>query len=93
MNTGNDILGQPALTTTQICKLLGFTVTAAFLENELGIPPDERTKTANLWLVVRFASICSALSTRVLRAGTDFTAEHLVGGVSCRARLFDGAGA
>ena len=65
MSKANHIMGQPAITTTQICQMLGFTVSAQFIEEELGIPPDEKTKTASLWLESKFHYICYQLGQYV----------------------------
>jgi len=62
MSKKNHIMGQPALTTTQICQMLRVSVSARFIEEELGIPPDEKTKSASLWLESKFNYICYQLA-------------------------------
>ncbi len=57
----NTILGEPALTTSGLSRVLGFTVNREFLES-LGISPDEQTNTANLYLTSNLTAICYAIS-------------------------------
>lgn len=72
LSVKHEILGQPAFSTTEISQLLGVTMTAKFIENVLGVPPDEKTPTARLWLRARFPHICHMLSRRVMGMGFYF---------------------
>lgn len=58
----SQIFGEPALSTTEICKRLGFGISASFIEDELGLPPDETTSNAFYWLECRFPDICQRLA-------------------------------
>lgn len=65
----NSIQGIPAYTTTQICELLGVNVSVKFIEEELGIPPDERTPVAVMWYQSKFQYICYQLSQYIFGIG------------------------
>ena len=62
MNTGNQINGKPALTTTQIGKVLGFHLSVRFIEDVLKVPADEKTKSSTMWLASKLRYIGYQLS-------------------------------
>jgi len=61
----NHILGEPAITTSDLNKMLGFTITEKYL-TKIGCPPREHTKTANLWYCDDFPSICAGIARDML---------------------------
>jgi hypothetical protein len=61
MKNKKEVLGKPALTTTEICKRLGVNVSVDFIETKLGIKADEKTPTSSLWMESKFEIICLRL--------------------------------
>lgn len=39
----------PTLTTGEICRRIGLTVSSTFITEKLGVPPREKAKAAYLW--------------------------------------------
>lgn len=71
----NSIQGIPAYTTTEICNLLGMNISVKFIEEELGIAPDEKTRVSAMWYQSKFPYICYQLSQHIYGVGEDYTRE------------------
>jgi hypothetical protein len=79
MNRDNEVNGNPALSTSQISRLLGFPLSAKFIEHELGIAPNMKTKTSFLWFAHKYPEICERLSSYCLGASAEFIVENYLG--------------
>lgn len=52
----------PALTTGEICRRIGLTLSSTFITEKLGVPPRAKLKAAYLWHEADFATIRDRLA-------------------------------
>jgi hypothetical protein len=62
------------LSTSQLCKELGFTVNSKKLR-EIGFPPTIETATGKYWKASEFPLICMALSSHINEIGINFVSD------------------